>query len=148
MDNDFEPRPTGWMGGQHLIVFAPPKSASTFCGNCLSEYFRLEMASYEDEISGPNDISINRAFQLSAKNLIIKSHSVANEKSMRIIQNNKIPPILMKRNVLDTIMSMRDHKLRHDSLEFNRLVGEMELEDQLRIWSSEWLNWYFKYYYS
>ena len=132
-------------GGAHLIVVAPPKSASTFFSNVLAECLGLKREVYWDKLSGPNDISIARAIELSDADYLIHCHSSASRKMLSLLSAIGARPVVLHRPIADSIVSMNEHRIRRGRALMDQALQGLELNDQLRLTAANWIDWYIQY---
>lgn len=135
-----------WRGGRHLLIVAPPKSASTYLANVLSESLQLPLHNYSNIWSGPSDVSIERALELSDRDLVVRVHSLPKPMMIALLQATDIKPVLLSRDIADSLVSMTDHKLLDDSTRYNRELATLPRDAQFVAVAYEWLHWYVRFH--
>lgn len=124
------------------MLFAQPKSASTFFSNVLAECLGVEQISYDDLLSGPNRFSIATAIERSDGNAVARIHAPYGVDVRILLNGTRTNPIVITRNLEDSIVSMTNHRLRRQSSTVDKLLVGLSYEDQLRITAYDWISWY------
>ncbi len=128
-----------WKGGRHFCVVASPKSASYFTAAVISKYLSVPQVSYNEEKS--REISIEKALSLSGRDSVVHLHSLPDNDMYRIITCIGILPIILTRDLADTIVSLNDHDIKRDIVPSNARKSQLSKDDQLRLTAYQWLNW-------
>ncbi len=93
------------------VLVALPKSSSTFCTEVLAA--TLGAAVYKDIVTQdrctPKDLSIAGIVNGRNRMTLSQVHLVATGANLRILRNFRIPVAILLRNLLDMVVSLRDH---------------------------------------
>jgi len=131
-----------WKGGRHLYLMAQPKSASTFFANVLAEALGWEMAQSSDVWSGPNDISIQAAIDLSDRDRVIRAHAHARMPAITLLNAVGARPVVLDRDPADSLISMLDHRVKGGRTLQDQALRRLSRDDQIRTVAADWLHWY------
>ncbi len=142
-----------WLRGKrrfpHLLVACFPKSGSTYLSKALQglsgypEYYLAEEGGHNEQ-----DVS-HRALRRARCAAVVQQHVKATSGNLALLKEFGVRPIVHVRNLLDVVVSLRDHFHREDSRaptgfvhqEFWRL-GQQEQFDYLIHMH---LPWYFNF---
>ncbi|MEX0803105.1 MAG: sulfotransferase domain-containing protein [Candidatus Binatia bacterium] len=93
------------------LLVALPKSSSTYCTLALAKILDVEI--YKDivtqDVFTPKDLSIPGIVNARNRRTISQVHLTATGANIRIIRNFRLPFVILLRNMLDVVVSMRDH---------------------------------------
>ena len=100
----------GGFAPSYLLV-ALPKSSSTFCTKVLAHILRGDV--YKDIVVQdrftPKDLQVASIVNRRDRITVSQVHLVATGANLRILKNFRIPAVILLRNLLDIVVSMRDH---------------------------------------
>ena len=96
------------------FLVAQPKAGTTHMTFCLKRYFNAEYGSvnlWENRGIEVQDILPQKTHELilSPTNFIVKPHMQATPNNLNTLHHFQIRPIIMTRDIFDTVISMRDH---------------------------------------
>lgn len=96
------------------FLVAQPKAGTTHMTFSLKRYFGAEYGSvnlWENRGIEVQDIHPQKTHELmvSPKLFVVKPHMQATPNNINTLHHFQIRPIIMTRNILDTVISMRDH---------------------------------------
>jgi hypothetical protein len=93
------------------VLVALPKSSSTFCAEVLAA--TLNATVYKDIVIQdrftPKDLSIAGIVNCRNRMTLSQVHLVATGANLRILRRFRIPVAILLRNLLDMVVSLRDH---------------------------------------
>jgi len=95
--------------GRHLFIACVPKSASTFLKNVL-----LSLTAYREMFAvyaaGQNehDLYLPTISEFATENTVTQQHCRASDANIRLMQAFGIRPIVLVRNIFDSVMSLLD----------------------------------------
>lgn len=136
-------------------VVSPPKVGSTWLSMLLSrllgwrQYNVIPMPANHRE----QEIFISQAFKVCAENVFIPhTHTRATEPTVQFVDAFNVKVIMLKRNIYDTIISLRDHLVQEGvsvpcgyiTPHFKTLSGEAQLDYLI----SQVTPWYLGFYTS
>jgi hypothetical protein len=129
----------GWRGGNHALVFAQPKSASTYFANVLAKSMGVDLVFYENKLSGPNRLSVFEALAQSGQDAVARTHSENSFAAQVLINGLEARPIVITRDVADSIVSMVDHRAYNQSTSADADLVKLDTDTQIRITAYEWV---------
>ncbi len=93
----------------HIFITCAPKSGSTFLKNVLAEItdYRDLFAVYAS-LQNEQEIDMPQLAQFGNVNTVTQQHARASEANIQIMQAFGISPVVLVRNIFDTVMSLVD----------------------------------------
>ena len=140
--------------GRFLFLAAMPKSGSTFLSNALAKlfgyrhsYFAFAYRNIEQELYLP------RLVDAYGQGTVVQQHSRANVPNLDLLQELRITPLVLVRNLFDVLVSVRDHLRREQtdnipSLYVPASFAKLSEESQLDFIVSYYGPWLISFYVS
>ncbi len=104
MDRDAGP------GGKHILVACAPKSGSTYLANCLGAlpgFLKADLCFGYG--SREQELCVYRAAAMHAVDYVAQHHVRYSETTAQFMRAFGIFPVVIVRNLFDTVVSLRDH---------------------------------------
>ncbi|WP_410004667.1 sulfotransferase domain-containing protein [Aequorivita nionensis] len=92
-----------------FFITAFPKSGSSFISLVLSDLLKIPIADIVYSHFREQDIYLPKLESLKGSKIISKHHTLATTPNIELLKENSISPIVLTRNLPDTIISLRDH---------------------------------------
>lgn len=106
---DYLPNTTPAELGRHLFVACAPKSGSTFLKNLLTDLTRFrDVFSVYAGLQNEQDIDLPQLARFARENTVTQQHCRASEANVHLMQAFGIRPVVLVRDIFDTVMSLRD----------------------------------------
>lgn len=103
--------------GNHYPIVAMPKSSSTFISLVLARYFDLDyVQQYCPGYSSEDDYDYERIIHArhnENQKTVGQYHMRATKRNIAYIQKNNQKVVLVTRNLLDVVISLHDHLMKH-----------------------------------
>ncbi len=140
--------------GRYVVISAMPKSGSTYLSRLLAEitgyqhsYFGFGYANAEQELYLPQVID---AYGVGT---VTQQHFKANAANLEVLRAYSIRPVVLVRNIFDSIVSLRDHLVSEDTgnlpgLEVDEQLRGFEKSRQLDFVIDLFVPWYLSFYIS
>lgn len=95
--------------GRHLFVACAPKSGSTFLKNLLVDLTRFrDVFSVYAGLQNEQDLDLPQLAKFARENKVTQQHCRATEANIHLMQAFAIRPVVLVRDIYDTVMSLRD----------------------------------------
>ena len=95
--------------GRHLFIACAPKSGSTFLKNLLTDLTRYrDVFSVYAGLQNEQDIDLPQLARFARENSVTQQHCRASEANLHLMQAFGIRPVVLVRDIFDTVMSLRD----------------------------------------
>ena len=95
--------------GRHLFVACAPKSGSTFLKNLLVDLTQFrDVFSVHAGLQNEQDLDLPQLAKFARENTVTQQHCRASEANIHLMQAFAIRPVVLVRDIFDTIMSLRD----------------------------------------
>lgn len=130
----------------HVLIACMPKSASTFVSRSLAQAASLRIADIA-VASGRSEqeISADKAWRENHKNYVAHMHVTGNQNTKASIERFGMVPVVLTRNLLDCVASLRDH-IRNESPEASMAwfdeshagLEDSDLEDAIADLAMPW----------
>lgn len=137
----------------HIFVACFPKSGSTYLTKLISEVTGFLTIS-TSQFFGQNEQDIHeyKFRKFCRDNFVAQQHLKATNNNLAILQAYQLKPIVLVRNIFDTILSLQDHIEKSSPLSPTGYIHEqyfkMSKEDQLLFLIHIHLPWYFNFFVS
>lgn len=147
--SDFTTRIVPGNLGRHLFIACVPKSASTFLKNVL-----LNLTGYRDLFSvyaaGQNehDLYLPALEELADVDTVTQQHCRASDANIRLMQAFGIRPVVLVRNIYDSVMSLLDFyndQGAYINSYFKPDFPELDEETQIDLLIENIVPWYFQF---
>ena len=104
----------GWArSGNHILVAAPPKSGSTLLTRLLCALSSKHEQAYFLPTTGDREQLIDESYIYQARHPVkwgvSQQHVRVSNHLREVCERHKIRPVVLQRNALDMLVSMRDH---------------------------------------
>ncbi len=95
--------------GRHIFVACAPKSGSTFLKNLLTDLtgFRDVFSVYAG-LQNEQDLDLPQLATFARENTVTQQHCRASEANIHLMQAFGIRPVVLVRDIFDTVISLRD----------------------------------------
>lgn len=140
--------------GQTLFIACAPKSGSTFLKLCLAEVtgFELRQMTYAYERS-EQELYLPKLIDAHTRNTVTQQHVRATAANLALMRRFQIRPVILVRNLFDTVVSVRDHLLNTGVVRFPSLYAteafiHLEEEEQFDFIIANVMPWYFNFFTS
>lgn len=94
--------------GKWLFVTSTPKSASTFLSRVLNLTTSFGEYQLTDDLDKENDLYLPKLIDAYNMNLVCRQHTKATPPNLKLARQFGIRPIVITRNLADTVVSVRD----------------------------------------
>jgi hypothetical protein len=95
--------------GQHIFITCAPKSGSTFLKNVLVEITNFkDLFSVYASLQNEQEIDLPQLVRFGNVDTVTQQHSRASEANIQLMQAFGISPVILVRNIFDTVMSLVD----------------------------------------
>ena len=139
--------------GRHVFVACFPKSGSTWLTSVLTACtgFRFAMFVHRGD---ENEQYINEARlrMLGNVHTVTQQHAKGTARNVAVMKRYGIRPIILTRNIFDTLVSMRDHLVREGTLSSTGYVHQryfdLSEEEQYLYLARVHAPWYFNFLFS
>ena len=101
------------MQAASIFIAAFPKAASTFATNVLCDYTGYEEQKYA-EPGLHKDLVVQRLRDASGRRHVVKQHTVALPKNVRLMREFSLRPVVLVRNVFDSLVSLSEYLGQRD----------------------------------
>ncbi|MFN3348161.1 hypothetical protein [Pseudorhodoplanes sp.] len=135
------------------LLVALPKSSSTYCTQALSRILHGDV--YKDIVVQdrftPKDLQVAGIVNARDRVTVSQVHLVATGANLRILQNFKIPVVILLRNLFDVVVSLRDHMKTNpyfSSILIPNAYASLKDEDQLDYIIDTAVPWMVTFYVS
>lgn len=95
-----------------FYISAFPKSGSSFISLVLKDLLRIDLVDLINSHYGEQDLYEPKLIKYLQKKTITKHHTLASKPNIDLFIKYDIKPIILTRNLPDTIVSLRDHLSR------------------------------------
>lgn len=137
----------------HVLIVSSPKSGSTFLANCLCALFGYEKAYLAAGYDRREpELSVNRLLRYHRQHFVAQEHVRYSVPTEKLLDSFSVKPVVVVRNIFDTIVSMGDHIRRESNAvhyayvpERMRTAEDAELLGFLTDMAAPWL---FNFYVS
>lgn len=103
--SDYEPEALG----KHIFIACAPKSGSTFLKNVLVAVTKFRpIFSVFAALQNEHDLDLPIWLKFGTENTVTQQHCRASEANIQLMQAFGIKPIILVRNIYDTVVSLRD----------------------------------------
>lgn len=107
--DDYLPGTTPDQLGRHLFVACAPKSGSTFLKNLLTDLTKFrDVFSVHAGLQNEQDLDLPQLARFARDNTVTQQHCRATEANVHLMQAFAIRPVVLVRDIFDTVMSLRD----------------------------------------
>lgn len=107
--SDYMPDCTPAQLGRHLFVACTPKSGSTFLKNLLTDLTGFkDVFSVYAGLQNEQDLDLPQLSQFAKLDKVTQQHCRASEANIHLMQAFGIRPVVLVRNIYDTVMSLLD----------------------------------------
>jgi tetratricopeptide (TPR) repeat protein len=138
--------------GRHLFVACAPKSGSTFLKNLLVDLTRFrDVFSVYAGLQNEQDLDLPQLARFATENTVTQQHCRATEANIHLMQAFAIRPVVLVRDIFDTVISLRDfydggfvYSTFFDREEYVRLSSS----DRIELLIDYAVPWYFQFYAS
>lgn len=135
--------------GKHIFIACAPKSGSTFLKNVLLNLTRFRpIFSVFAALQNEHDLDLPIWVKFGKTNTVTQQHCRASEANIQLMQAFGIKPIILVRNIFDTVISLRDFYRTGftDTTYFNREDFDIFTErQQTDLIIDNVLPWYFQF---
>ena len=139
---------------RHIWVVAAPKSGSTWLGAMLHEVLgwpRVPLLDCYDRRE--QEVDLRMLLQHPKEDIFTPhQHTRASQPTVNIIRQFRIIPIVLVRNLFDSIVSVHDHLYKETPIVpmayFDSSFFQFDREKQLSAVVDLWTPWYFNFYVS
>jgi hypothetical protein len=134
----------------HILVACFPKSGSTYLTKFLAEITGFPLLS-TSQFFGQNEQDIHeyKMRKICRHSFIVQQHVKATNNNLALLQAYQIKPIVLTRNIFDTILSLQDHIEKQSHLSptgyIHQQYFQMTKEEQLLFLIHIHLPWYFNF---
>jgi tetratricopeptide (TPR) repeat protein len=106
-DYTSDTRPTNL--GRHLFIACAPKSGSTFLKNLLLDLTRFkDLFSVHAGLQNEQDLDLPQLAKFAQTDTVTQQHCRASEANIHLMQAFGIRPVVLVRDIFDTVVSLRD----------------------------------------
>lgn len=135
--------------GRHLFVACAPKSGSTFLKNLLTDITQFrDVFSVYAGLQNEQDLDLPQLARFARENTVTQQHCRASEANIHLMQAFGIRPVVLVRDIFDTVMSLRDfydggfvYSTFFDREEYEALAPEVRLD----LLIDHAVPWYFQF---
>lgn len=127
---------------RHIVIVAPPKSGSTFLANVLSEALNWPVEKYANRQVNDYTFDLETAKTLVGNPAVIHVHSLRTGEFARWLQAYNIEPIVLHRDIKDSIVSMYDHKVKRQAIPRDYALAQLPFDQGVTEVAFEWAHWY------
>lgn len=135
------------------LLVALPKSSSTYCTQALARILQGDV--YKDIVVQdrftPKDLQVAGVVNARDRVTVSQVHLVATGANLRILQNFRIPAVILLRNLFDVVVSLRDHMKVNpyfSSILIPNAYQSLSADDQLDYIIDTALPWMITFYVS
>ena len=140
--------------GESIFIACAPKSGSTFLAKSLARVtgFTTTRMNYAFGRS-EQELYFPKMIDAYALNTVTQQHLRANTANLALISQFEIRPVILVRNLFDTVVSIRDHLLREGPERFPSIYAtetfaHLEEEEQFDFVVANAMPWYFNFFAS
>ena len=135
--------------GLHVFIACAPKSGSTFLKNVLVQLTQFkDLFSTYAALQNEHELDLPQLAKFGAVNTVTQQHCRASEANIHLMQAFNISPVILVRNIFDTVLSLLD--FYDGGFTFSTFHGH---EDYLRLSNEERIDllieyavpWYFQF---
>jgi hypothetical protein len=95
--------------GRHLFIACAPKSGSTFLRNLLVDATQYrDVFSVYAALQNEQDLDLPQLAQFAREDSVTQQHCRATEANVHLMQAFAIRPVVLVRDIFDSVMSLRD----------------------------------------
>lgn len=145
--------PKGEEGGRKVFIACFPKSASTFLARTIQSITHFEFVIYTYG-KGRNEQELYKPLLEQKRDIdtVTHQHLRATEPNIKLLQDFGIRPIVLVRNIFDSLVSLRDHlvfenekwPMAYVTEDFKTLSSNEQMQFILQFIAP----WYFNFYVS
>lgn len=135
--------------GRHIFITCSPKSGSTFLKNVLVAItgFRDVFSVYAG-LQNEHELDMPQIAKFGNINTVTQQHARASEANIQLMQAFGIQPVVLVRNIYDTVMSLLD--FYRQGFTFSTYFDRMEFlefpeEQQIELLIEFAIPWYFQF---
>ncbi|WP_273447211.1 hypothetical protein [Neolewinella agarilytica] len=140
----------------HIFITCTPKSASTYLMRLLGGIVNAKVAVFIDAFDHTEqDMSINKIIENMFSSTVTHQHMRYSNYNAKVLDRFGIKPIILTRNIYDSVVSMRDHILREPKVVWwpmaaidVELFRAMSDERQIDFVIDHIVPWYVNFYVS
>ncbi len=135
--------------GKHIFIACAPKSGSTFLKNVLVRLTRFkELFSTYAALQNEHELDLPQLAKFGTLDTVTQQHCRATEANIHLMQAFAIRPVILMRDIFDTVISLRD--FYNDGFTFSTFFDR---EDYIRLSDEERIDllidyvvpWYFQF---
>ncbi|MBS1787131.1 MAG: sulfotransferase domain-containing protein [Acidobacteria bacterium] len=138
--------------GKHIFIACAPKSGSTFLKNVLVAATKFRpIFSVFAALQNEHDLDLPVWLKFGTENTVTQQHCRASEANIQLMQAFGIKPIILVRNIYDTVVSLRDFYRTGftETTYFSRDdFDKLSEERQADLIIDNVLPWYFQFFSS
>lgn len=101
------------MQADSIFIAAFPKAASTFVTNVLCDYTGYEEYKYA-EPGLSKDLVAQRLRDAAGRRHVVKQHTVALPKNLKLMRQFGLRPVVLVRNIFDSLVSLSEYLTQRD----------------------------------
>lgn len=138
----------------HFFITCTPKSASTYLMRLLGGIVKAKVAVFIDAFDHTEqDMSINKIIENMFSSTVTHQHMRHSKYNAKVLDRFGIKPVILTRNIFDSVVSMRDHILREPNVVWWPMAAidadsfkEMDSEMQIDFVIDHIVPWYINFY--
>jgi hypothetical protein len=136
----------------HLLVACFPKSGSTYLTKALALATGLPLRHVSAAFGHNEQDILERRLQRLTRRSVIQQHIKGTDNNVALLQSHGVRPVVLVRNIFDTLVSLDDHLRQEDHRAptgyVHRQCWQMDFEDRLDYLIQVHLPWYFNFFVS
>ncbi len=137
----------------NIYIACFPKSGSTYLSSLLSEVSGFKVSNpIQFVFHNEQDILEDKLKKMSKLNTVTQLHTKGTYDNIKLLKKYRIKPIILVRNIYDTLISCYDHIHNHDKKMPNGYIHKhffkMNQSEKFDFLISVHLPWYFNFYIS
>lgn len=136
----------------HLLVACFPKSGSTYLTKGLSLVTGLPLRHVSAAFGHNEQDILERRLKRLTRRSVIQQHIKGTDNNVALLQSYGVRPVVLVRNIFDTLVSLDDHLRQEDHRAptgyVHRQFWQMDFEDRLHYLIQVHLPWYFNFFVS
>lgn len=140
---------------KHIFITCTPKSGSTyllqFIASMLSYDIRIFIAAFDRT---GQDVFEQKVIDSRKLNTVTHQHTRCSDHNTRILERNGIKPLLLTRNIYDSVISMRNHMYNEPQNSWwpmgyiDHNFYELNISEQYDFIIDHMIPWYINFYVS
>lgn len=136
----------------HVLIACTPKSGSTFLAKALSAAIGLPLRHVSASFGHNEQDILERRLRRLSRRAVIHQHIKGTCNNVALMKKYAVRPIVLVRNVFDSVISLDDHLQREDHRVptgfVHREYWTMPFEERLTYLIQIHLPWYFNFFMS